>query len=297
MKKRSVEAANLRFALLLTSPVILFLLCFMAYPLGYSAWMSLNNIEYIFGNVNVEFVGLANYTEAFSDRAFWRAFEVSVRFTAESVILTIAIGLGLALVMNSRVGQSRLLRTIIIIPWAVSLYGTGIMWFYLLTGQSGIPTTILSWFGNTTPPNLFSARWVVEVLALGNAWNMAPLVAFFLLAGMQSTPSRLYDLAQIDRLGVWGRFVHVTLPPIRFTLFVFTSIAAIFSFKIFDYINIMSRGGPGDSSTVLTYLIYDISFQQTRIGYGSAVSFLLLALIIVSTLLLYFIWGRNEEPV
>lgn len=297
MTERGPDAGNLRFALLLTCPVLAFLLAFMLYPLGYSFWMSLNDIQYLLGKVEIEFVGLQNYLEAFKDEAFWHSMVLSLRFTVVSVVLTIAIGLGLALVMNSKVGQSKLVRTIIILPWAVSLYGTGVMWFYLLNGQAGLPTTIFHWFGNDRPPNLFAPGSVIEILAIANAWNLAPLVAFFLLAGMQATPLRLYHLAQIDRLGAWGQFRHVTLPPIRFTLFVFSSIVTIFSLKVFDLINIMSRGGPGDASTVLTYLVYDISFQQTRTGYGSAVSFCLLATIIISTLLLYALWGRHEEAI
>jgi len=292
---QSRELSNLQFALLLTLPVLAFLVVLMAYPLGYAVWLSLNNIQFILGQRDIEFVGIGNYIAVYQDPAFWHSVAISIRFTIESVVLAITIGLGLALVMNAAGERSRLLRTIILVPWAVSPYGTGVMWFYLLNGQSGIVTTIFQWFGNDEPPNLFSPTTVVEFLAVGNAWNMAPLIAFFLLAGMRTIPTRLYHLAQIDQLGAWGQFIHVTLPPLRFTLFVFASIATMFSLKMFDYINIMSRGGPGDASTVVPYLLYDISFQQLALGYGAAMSFYLLALIILSTLLLYVVWGRREE--
>jgi len=295
MKQRSTSLSQLQFALLLTLPVLLFLVVLMAYPLGYAIWLSLNDIQYILGSVQVEFVGLDNYIRAAFDPDFWHAVGVSLRFAIESTILAVTIGLGLALVMNSRIGRSKWLRMIIVMPWAVSLYGTGVMWFYLLSGQSGIVTTFFYWFGSDAPPNLFRANIIIELLALGNAWNMAPLIAFFLLAGMNTIPSRLYHLAQIDRLGIWGQFIHVTLPPLRFTLFVFSNIAIIFSLKMFDYIDVMSRGGPGNASTVVPYLLYDTSFQQLELGYGAAMSFYLLAIIIGSTLLLYLLWGRREE--
>jgi len=295
MQRKYTELSNLQFALLLTLPILVFLIALMGYPLAYAFFLSLNKIEFILGGESFEYVGLANYRQVLSDPNFWHSLLVSLRFVVESVILTIAIGLALALVLSSSVGRSKLFRTIIMLPWAVSLYGTGIMWFYLLSGQTGIITTISLWLGAERPPNVFTAGTIVEILSVGNAWNMAPLVAFFVLAGIKTIPERLYHLAQIDRMGAFAQFLHVTLPPIRFTLFVFTSIATMFSFKLFDYINIMSRGGPGNASTVLPYLLYDISFEQLDLGYGAAMSFYLLAIIITSTLLLYFLWGRREE--
>jgi multiple sugar transport system permease protein len=90
-------------------------------------------------------------------------------------------------------------------------------------------------------------------------------------------------------------FLHVTLPPLRFTLFVFTAIATVLTLKQFDLVYILSRGGPGDVSSVTPFLLYDVSFKQLLLGYGSAMSFCLLALIVGSTLLLYTVWGRREE--
>lgn len=289
--------SHLQFALMLTLPVLIFLVLLMAYPLGYAVWLSFHDIQFVFGKMRVDYVGLGNFVAVYQSAEFWHAVWISVRFTVESVALTILIGLGLALVMNGALGRSRFMRTLILLPWAVSLYGAGTMWFYLTSGQTGVVTAISYWLGFDRPINLMSASSVVEILALGNAWNLAPLVAFFLLANLTTIPRRLYDLAAIDCLSAWGRFIHVTLPPLRFTLFVFTSIATVLSLRLFDFIDIMSRGGPGDSSTVLPYLLYDISFKQLSLGYGAAMSFYLLALIVLSTLLLYFVWGRREESV
>lgn len=292
---RSRDLSNLQFALLLTVPVLVFLLVLMVYPLCYALWLSMNNVQYLLGQRVVEYVGFENYIKAYQDVQFWHSTRVSLQFTVEAVVLAVSIGLGLALVMNAARKYSKILNTVIIVPWAVSTYGTAVMWFYLVSGQTGIFTTVCAWFGLPSGPNLLAPSLVVEVLAMGYAWNIAPLVAFFLLAGMKATPKRLYHLAQIDGLGFWGRFVHVTLPPLRFSLFVFTSIVTMFSLKLSDYVSIMTRGGPGDSSNVLPYYLYDISFQQLDLSYGAAMSFYLLALIVVAALLLYVVWGRHEE--
>ena len=295
MNRHTNQLSNLQFALLLSLPVLLFLLLVMGYPLVYAIWLSLHDVQFIFGKMRAEYVGVANFAQVIGSEEFWHSIWVSIRFTVESVILTISIGLALALVMNMRMRYRGLIRTIIILPWAVSLYGTGVMWFYLARGQSGIATSISYALGFERAVSFITSRFVIETLALANAWNMAPLVAFFLLANLNTIPQRLYHLADIDQLNLVEKFLHVTLPPLRFTLFVFTAIATVLTLKQFDLVYVLSRGGPGDISTVTPFLLYDVSFKQLLLGYGSAMSFFLLVLIVGSTLLLYFLWGRREE--
>ena len=293
LRARTGELSDLRFALLLSLPVLLFLVIIVAYPLVYAVWLSLNEIKF-FGGYKANFIWFENYAEVLGDEDFWWSTWVSIRFTVESVVLAMAIGLALALIMRHNRRWRGLIRTLIILPWSVSLYGTGIMFFYLVRGQSGVATTIAYVFGADEPVNFLNRTWVIEVLAIGNAWNMAPLVAFFLVANMSTIPERLYHLAAIDRMSRLETFWNVTLPPIRFTLFVFTCITTVLSLKLFDYIFVMTGGGPGTASATLTYQLYKISFKDLQLGYGAAMSFLLLFMIVGSTLLLYFIWGRRE---
>lgn len=156
-------------------------------------------------------VGTGHYLAVFDDPVFWRALGVSVRFTVLSVVLTLAIGLGLGLIVSRRFPGAALVRTLIILPWGCSLYGTGIMFSQLSRGQTGLLTWLSYALGFDEPVNLITGAWVVEILALGNAWNLAPLVGFFLGASIAAIPRRLYDMAVIDRLGPVARFVHVTL--------------------------------------------------------------------------------------
>jgi len=293
-RQRSPDISNFQLAALLSLPVLIFLLLVVAYPLGYALWMSLHDIRF-FGGYRADYVGLKNYAGVLADRAFWHSTIVSLRFTAESVVLTLLVGLGLALTLNSAARTGRWLRVVTIAPWAVSPYGVGILFSYLGRGQTGIGTFIAAELGSGTTINLLQRNIIVEVLAVGNAWNMAPLVAFFLLANMAAIPSRLYDLAAIDRMTTWETFRNVTLPPLRFTLFVFACVVAVFSLKALDYVFTMSRGGPGDASAVLTYQLYKISFVNLDLGYGAAMSFFVLAIILITTGLIYFIWGRREQ--
>ncbi len=290
---RTAELSNLQVSLLLALPVLVFLVLVVAYPLGYALWMSFHEIVF-FGGYRATFVGLDNFVDVLTDRKFQKSLWITIRFTLEAVIITMIIGLLLALVLNRPMRFGGLVRTLVILPWCVSLYGTGVMFSYLAKGQTGVGTALAFALGADDAVNFVNRDWVIEVLAIGNAWNMAPLVAFFLLANLKTIPSRLYDLAAIDRMSRVEVFRNVTLPPLRFTLFVFTCITTVLSMKLFDFIFVLSGGGPGTASSTLTYRVYKESFKDLDLGYGAAMSFMLLALILGSTFLLYFLWGRRE---
>lgn len=291
--KRTAELSNFQFSLLLALPVLVFLVLVVAYPLGYALWMSLHEISF-FGGYKATFVGGENFADVIGDRKFKKSLWITVRFTLESVAIAMVAGLLIALVLNRKMRFAGLVRTVVILPWCISLYGTGVIFSYLAKGQTGIGTAIAYALGIEEAVNVVNRDWVIEVLAVGNAWNMAPLVAFFLLANLKTIPSRLYDLAAIDRMSRLETFLNVTLPPLRFTLFVFTCITTVLSMKLFDFIFVLSGGGPGTASATLTYRIYKESFKDLDLGYGAAMSFMLLALILGTTLLLYFLWGRRE---
>ena len=293
-KKKKTEITELNFALLMALPVIFFLVFVVIYPLTYSFWMSLHKVT-MFGGLKFKYIGFANYFKVLDNEKFWDALIVSLRFTIESTILTIFLGLFIAIVLSKTFKYKTLIRSIVIIPWSISLYGCGIMWAQIGRGQTGLFTAIHHLFGGEDKINLISRSWVIELLAMGNAWNLAPLVAFFLLSNISTIPKRLYDLADIDQMTNFKKFLHVTFPPLKFTIFVFTCITIVMSLKLHDFIFTVSQGGPGRVSSTLTYEIYKLSFKNMQLGFGSAMSFYLLFLIVGSTLMLYWLWGRRVE--
>jgi multiple sugar transport system permease protein len=292
-RRRIKELSNLQFALILTLPVLIFLVVVIIYPLIYALWASFHRIIF-FGGYRTEFIGVQNYAKALQSPDFWNSLKVSLRFTAESVVLTMIIGLCVSLTLARAFPGKRLIRSLVILPWAVSRYGAGIMFKYLWRGYTSLGSSLSFLFGFETRIDLFNEHTVIEALAVGNAWNLAPLVAFFLLANIETIPERLYDMAEVDNLGPFGRFYYVTLPYLRYTLFVFTAIIAVLSLKVFDYIFTQTGGGPGNASATLTYQIYKESFKNLNLGYGAALSFYLLMLILALTFTLYLVWGRKE---
>ena len=298
MKTVQREMSPGQFAMMLSLPVITFLVLVMIYPLVYAVWLSFREVNF-FGGYSTEYVGMDNYKKVIFARDFWWSTIVTIRFVFLSVVFSVSIGLGLALLMNATKKRARPVRH----DDHPAMVGLALwrrcMWSYLARGQTGIGTSLINALTGTstvetaTEYSMISGRHIVDLLALGNAWNIAPLIAFFLLANLQTIPSRLYDLAALDKLNLWERFIHVTLPPLHYSLFVFTSIAMILSMKLLDFIYVMSAGGPGDASATLTYRLYDLAFRQSSYGYSAAMSFFLLLFTITSALALHFFWGRK----
>jgi len=291
---RSRELTDGQFALVIGIPVIALLVAIVFYPFAYSLWLSLQKIV-MFGGYRASFVGLDNYVAVLGDRAFWWSAWVTARFVVETTVLTICLGLAMALILNRQLVMGGLVRTLFLLPWCVSLYSAGVMFAYLSRGQTGVVTAVAAAFGFDGTLDFMRRETIVEVLAVGSAWTMAQLVGSFLLSNLKTIPKRLYDLAAVDQLSAWETFRFVTLPPLRFSLFVFTCVVGILSAKIFDFIFVLSGGGPGNASATLVYEIYKTSFKQNDLGRGAAMSFLLLAFMIASTLTLYVLWGRRER--
>jgi len=291
--KKVKELSNFQFALFLTLPVIIFLITIIGYPLGYALWASFHRIIF-FGGYKTNFIGFENYVNILHSQNFWHSVGVSLRFGVESVVFTLSIGLGIALVLAELSRGKKIIRSLVILPWATSRYSAGIIFKYLWGGRKSFPTALSYIFGEGRIIDMLNQNTVIEMLAIGNAWNLAPLVALFLLANINTIPSRLYDMAEIDQLGPFRKFFYVTFPYLSYSLFVFTSIVIVLSLKVFDYIFVQTGGGPGTVSATLTYEIYKESFSNLNLGYGAAMSFYLLFLILAITFSLFVFWGRKE---
>lgn len=292
-KNRNRELSDFQFAVLLTLPVVIFMVAVIVYPLIYSVMLSFSKVSF-FGGFNMNYVGFENYIKVFNDPNFWHSAKVSLRFTIGSVILTLTIGLALALTLNKKFPLRNAIRSLAILPWAVSYYGVGVMFSYMLRGRTGIATAFSYLFGFDTSIGFLSGPAVIEMLAVAHAWNLAPLVAFFILANLETIPQRLYDLAEIDNLTVIEKFINVTYPYIRHTLYIFAAITSVFSLKVFELIYVQTGGGPGLASATLTYQIYRETFRNLNLGYGAANSVILLLILILITTMLYQLVGRRE---
>ena len=280
--------SDVQFGLALLIPLIFFVLALNIYPLGYSIWMSLTDYDISRGTKN--FIGFRNYGEVFlGDPYFTRALGVTLRFTAEAVIMNILLGLGMALLLNEVFRGRGVMRMIALLPWSMSTYAVATLFRYLTSPDVGLLSAAAQYLGLSRGPVTFlSAANAIDWVALAFSWNLAPLGAFFFLANLQVIPEDLYRQAKTDGAGAIRRFRHVTLPYLRYSLLVVLLLVTLFAATETTLIITFTGGGPGMSTHTLTYWVYVQTFTNYAFGYGSALSWILMV-IILSIGIVYFV--------
>lgn len=294
----SSRLSEAQFALLLTVPLIVVLLAVVAYPIGYSVWMSFQRIDLIFETT--EYIGLQNYRDAIASPQVQHAFRITIYYTVLVTIFSITIAIGGALLLNEQFRGRPALMTLVILPWAVSLYATAIVWRYLYSSEWGMFNAILLKLGITDSPfNFLSERWAVPAVALSHAWQIAPLGIYFILASLQVIPEDLYKMSKVDRLSPLGRFRHVIFPYIKAPLLIVMVLITVEAARAFDTIFFLTNGGPGDVSTTLSWAIYLETFQKRQYGYGASIGWILMIFTTVITtvyfLLLFYRRKRKSD--
>src|SRR4051795_2535377 len=214
-KQKSYGSEERRLATLLLSPALVVIALVAAYPIGYAVWLSLT--EY---SLRVpgkwRFVGFDNYTEAFGSTEFWDAVKNTFLFTGISVTLELVIGLGMALAMHAAFKGRGLLRTVVLVPWAVLTVVSAITWKTLFEPNLGLVPTILGKVGIAEHVVwLGQSGYALAVMILADVWKTAPFMALLILAGLQVIPNDVYDAAKVDGATAWQRFTHITLPLLR----------------------------------------------------------------------------------
>ncbi|MBI3116661.1 MAG: sugar ABC transporter permease [Thaumarchaeota archaeon] len=284
-----------RFALMVTIPVALFLIAWVVYPISYSFWLSLHSFKIRGGEVVPFFAGFDNYIQAVSDPDVQGAFFRTVQLDIEGIFLTTGLALGIALVLNEVIPGGSFLKVLALLPWAVSDFGTGVVWKWIWIGGFGFMNGVLIRLGLATgSTNLITVDTAIHFVAIADAWHLAPLGAFFLLASLSVIPQDLYNQAKIDGAGAFMRFRRVTLPFLTYSLLITLVIATLFISTTLDEVLTLTGGGPGDASQTLTYQIYLQTFVLFKLGYGAAISYLTLAYIIIFATIWFLLLMRRH---
>ena len=265
------------FAYWAVAPTLALVAAVVGAPLVYSFYLSLNRTNAI--TKKWIFVGLGNYSAILASSEFWGAFARTVYFAAFSLVGTTLLGMAMALVLNRRFAGRGLLRSIVLIPWAMAPVSVGVLWSFIYAGDYGALTGLMNdlGLGRFALPWLGNGFRALNLVALTQVWSQAPLTALMLLAGLQSMPSNLHKAAMLDGAGPIARFFAITLPWLKPNLLFISIIATINSLMAFDILWIMTRGGPGVATTVFSWLGYVTSFQFLRFGEGAAILYCLTA--------------------
>jgi len=223
-----------------------------------------------------EWVGADNFTQLWHDDSFWTATWNTVVYTVFHIPLTLGVALGLALLLNRRLRGVAFFRTVAFFPYIASMVAVAQVWNVLFSPEYGPINAILRGLGIAHPPGwTVSADWSMPAVIIVGTWREMGYYMLIFLAGLQTVPSQLYEAARIDGAGAWQRFRAVTLPCLRPTTFFVTVMLTIGSLKVLDLILLLTNGGPGQSTLVLSQYIYQKGFVENQFGYASAVSVVL----------------------
>lgn len=283
-----------QFAYLMIVPVLVVLVVFYTFPIGYSFWLSLNRFNPTMGPMR--FVGFSQYVQAFNDPAVRNSVVVTAIFTVMVTVLALAVSLGAALVLNERFRGRGVLLAVVVLPWALSTYMAAVVWRHLVSQQYGLLNGLLLKLGLIDSYVAFiKPATALIVVALAQTWQIAPLGIFFFLASLSVIPPDLYRVARLDRLGLVGRFRYVTWPYLRTAVLIIMVIVSVEAARAFDIIYFLTQGGPGRASTTLTWQIYHTTFTSFNIGYGAVISYVLVAWIMIVTTAYFFLFVNRSK--
>lgn len=242
-----------------------------------------------------EFVGVSNYTRMMNDPQLWVSLGNTLKFALLSIPLGVVISLGLALAMNQRLKGISLYRTAFFVPVVASTVAVAMVWRWILNTEFGILNHVLGVFGVPSLSWLSNPGLVIPSIVLVAVWkNMGYNMVLF-LAGLKAIPQHLYEAAAIDGASPVQRFRFITLPLLTPTLFFITVLSVIGSFQVFDIVFIMTGGGPGDASRVYYYWLWQNAFKFFRMGYASAMAWVLFAALFVMTLIQLRFLGKRVQ--
>lgn len=266
--------------LFVSVPVVLFV-TFLLLPIGIAGVLSFTDYSII---GETAWLGLDNYRQMLGDEFFWIAVTNTAYYTALFVPLGVILALGTALLLNQKRKAVAVLRTMYYVPVVASTVATATIWYWLLNPQYGLFNVVLGWFGIDGPAWLYDSRWAMVAIVLMSAWAGFGSNMLIFLGGLQSVDPALTEAARIDGANAPQRFRHVTVPALSRTTFLVTTLLIIAAFQVFDQAYVLTKGGPGNSTLTIVYYIYNEGFDRLELGYASALSFVLFAIIIVVSL-------------
>ena len=281
LRRRSAGLTDPQFALAIVIGVLLFHVVIIIVPLAYSFWLSLHETNVILRSS--DYVGFDLWAEVLFEEETQTATLKSLYFAGISVVFSLFLSLGMALVLNQEFPGRGVLRALILLPWAVSEVVTATMWTVMVEPSWGFFNGVLEPLGVVGSGHVWLNKdWALFWLAIAFTWHIAPLGTFFFLAALQTIPQDLYNAARIDRAGVISRFYHVTLPHIRYAVLIVLVVVTVEAFRQFDLVFAMTSGGPGTTTQILPLLIFRYNFQFSQYGLAASASFIL---IIIATIL------------
>lgn len=281
--------SEITWALIFATPAILGFVLLKAMPILFSLYISMTDWSAV---GDAHWVGLDNFEKMlFADPLFWRSLQVTAYYTLVSVPVSMAFAFFLATLLNQRIPGLGIFRTIFYIPSIVPIIASTVIWLWMFNPDFGLFNSVLGAVGIPKLQYIFSEDQVVPSLVFMSIWGVGPMMIIF-LAGLQEVPKELYEAADIDGSNAWHKLVHITLPMMTPTILFNLMISMVAAFQTFVQPFIMTNGGPNNGSLFFVFWIYRKAFQDSQMGYASALAW---ALFIIISVLSYLIFRTSNK--
>lgn len=274
---------------LFISPFILGVLVWVVFPAGMAAWLSLQKWDLI---TPAKFVGLDNFITMFNDNLFWQSLKVTTTYTLFSVPLGLLLAFAMALLLNTKVRGLAIFRTIFYLPSVVPAVASAVLWAYIFNTDFGLLNAAINYFGIAKIPWLQRPEWALPAFILMSLWVVGQAMIIF-LAGLQGIDDVYYEAAKIDGAGRWAQLINITIPMMSSVIFFNLIMGVIASFQVFAAGYLITNGGPQNSTLFYVLYLYRVGFQQLKMGYAAALSWMLFFIIMILTLIIFKTVGKK----
>ena len=277
---RNRENGENRFAYLVNAPMIIYLACFLAFPMVWGLYMSFTNKT--IGNP-ASFVGFKNYIRLLGDAEYRRSILNTVFFTAVSILVKTVLGMLMALSLNQKFKGRNIARALLMIPWTLPNIVVVYNWRWIFNSTGGIANYILKslhitntdiiWFG--------SAGLAMITIIVANVWRGTPFFGVSILAKLQTIPKDYYEAAEIDGAGLWQKFRHITLPEVKDVTILSALMSTIWTINEFETVWLLTGGGPNGTTEVMNVYSYKTAMRSMMLGRGIAVAVLAMPVLMI----------------
>jgi len=290
---RSLGRRQAIWAYIFAAPATLHIALWTGVPIVVAFVLSLTNHDML---NPPQFIGVDNFVVLAGDPLFWRAMWHNLVLAVVGVPVSMLIALVLAVMLNQGVRGTGVFRTAVFLPHVTATVAIAMIWLWIYSpGENGLLNMIGSFIGVPNQPFLVSASQSLAAILLVTIWQGLGLKMMIYLASLQGIDQQLYEAAAIDGASLVQKFTRITVPMLKPTTFFILVTSIVGNFQTFDLVYILTAGGPANSSTVITYEIYQTAFQEFRMGLASAQSMVLLVVLVILTLISRKITGGRDD--
>lgn len=280
-KLNTAQSSTNRFGLGMLSPTILILLVMTAYPLISTLIYSFTDYNYLKGADKASFIALANYAKLFKHTYFRQAVWNTVKFTILAVVLEMFFGLLVAVFIHSLKRGQKVMRTLLLLPYLLPAVTVALSWRMMLSSNYGIINQFLTGLGLPVFNWFMDTKTAFGMILLIDVWQNVPFVFLLLYASLQSVPEGQYEAARIDGAGTLQQFWFVTVPNIKNSLALCALLRTIDTFRLFEKVNVLTGGGPANTTSTITQYLYNYGIKSLDFGFGSAGAIVMTLLVLV----------------